>query len=494
MLAPDVETRPWDAQLAVDAESYRTQLTYLFERSPFYRDKLSAAGVDSPAAAGGLDNIARLPLTEKRELRETCTADNPFGAHLCAAPSEIVRVYSTSGTTGTPSYIPLTAGDLDNWVTGSARSYAASGIAAGQRIVSTYNAGPFAAGAALEACDRIGLCHVPFGTGNTERLMTAIDLLHPDAAVLTPSYAAHLVEWATERGFDLPGIERRARPRGGRARRRRARLPGDARGGMGREGHRGDGHRRHRRVALGRVRGAGRDAPRRTGLRPRRADRPGDGRRARDRRRRHRRARPHAPPASRGAASAVPHARSRRGEDEPVQVWPHRAPRAVHRTDRRHAHRPRRQRLPVGGPRGRECLRSRRQRPHPRAARGSGREAGASASRQRRARARPGSGRLARGGDSRQTTQRARRLRARRPGAVGQPASQRVQVEARRALGAECGRSRARVSTTSRSSVPAGRRRSTSGRECSACRSCSSSRTSTTSRRATSTSIRATAA
>ena len=153
----------------------------------------------------GSTNIARLPLTEKRELRETCTADSPFGAHLCAAPSEIVRVYSTSGTTGTPSYIPLTAGDLDNWVTGSARSYAASGIAAGQRIVSTYNAGPFAAGAALEAWDRIGLCHVPFGTGNTERLMTAIDLLHPDAAVLTPSYAAHLVEWATERGFDLRG-------------------------------------------------------------------------------------------------------------------------------------------------------------------------------------------------------------------------------------------------------------------------------------------------
>lgn len=205
MLAPEVETRPWDAQLAIDAESYRTQLEFLFERSAFYREKLSAAGLGSPAVAGGLGGIGRLPLTEKRELRETCTAGNPVGAHLCAAPSEIVRIYSTSGTTGTPSYIPLTAGDLDNWVTGSARSYAASGIAAGQRIVSTYNAGPFAAGAALEAFDRIGLCHVPFGTGNTERLMTAIALLRPEAAVLTPSYAAHLVEWAAERGVDLRG-------------------------------------------------------------------------------------------------------------------------------------------------------------------------------------------------------------------------------------------------------------------------------------------------
>ena len=203
MLAPEVEARPWDAQLAIDGESYRTQLAYLFERSAFYREKLSVAGLGSPVVAGGLEDIGRLPLTEKRELRETCTAGNPVGAHLCAAPSEIVRIYSTSGTTGTPSYIPLTRDDLDNWVTGSARSYAASGIAAGQRIVSTYNAGPFAAGAALEAFDRIGLCHVPFGTGNTERLMTAIDLLRPEAAVLTPSYAAHLVEWAAERGFDL---------------------------------------------------------------------------------------------------------------------------------------------------------------------------------------------------------------------------------------------------------------------------------------------------
>ena len=71
----------------------------------------------------------------------------------------------------------------------SARSYAASGVGAGQRIVTTYNAGPFAAGAALAAFDRIGLCHVPFGTGNTERLMLALRLLRPEAAVLTPSYA-----------------------------------------------------------------------------------------------------------------------------------------------------------------------------------------------------------------------------------------------------------------------------------------------------------------
>ena len=205
MLEPEVEGRPWAEQLAVDDACYRTQLEYLFDRSAFYREKLTEAGFGSAAAAGGLAEIARLPLTEKDELRATRTPDNPIGTHLCATSSEIVRIYSTSGTTGTPSYIPLTASDLDNWVTGSARSYAASGIAAGQRIVSTYNAGPFVAGAALASFDRIGLCHIPVGTGNTERLMTAVELLNPEAAVLTPSYAAYLIEWAAERNVDLAG-------------------------------------------------------------------------------------------------------------------------------------------------------------------------------------------------------------------------------------------------------------------------------------------------
>jgi phenylacetate-CoA ligase len=192
ILEPQVETLRWDGQFALDDVSFRTQLAYLLERSAFYREKLADAG------SGGLADIAALPLTDKRELRATVTSDNPIGAHLCATPSEITRIYSTSGTTGAPSYVPLTAGDLDNWVTASARSYAASGIAPGQRIVSTYNAGPFVAGAALASFERIGLTHIPVGTGNTERLVRAVQLLEPEAVVLTPSYAAHLAE-----NFDL---------------------------------------------------------------------------------------------------------------------------------------------------------------------------------------------------------------------------------------------------------------------------------------------------
>jgi phenylacetate-CoA ligase len=205
MLEPEIESRPWHEQVALDDRSYRAQLAYLYERSPFYREKLAAAGFATADDAGGLADIGQMPLTTKQQLRDTVTDENPFGAHVCALPTEIVRIYSTSGTTGVPSYIPLTATDLANWVAGSARSYAASGIGPGERIVSTYAAGPFAAGAALASFERIGLCHIPVGTGNTERLMLAIQRLAPDAAVLTPSYAAYLVEWAAEREIDLAG-------------------------------------------------------------------------------------------------------------------------------------------------------------------------------------------------------------------------------------------------------------------------------------------------
>jgi phenylacetate-CoA ligase len=194
---------------SADAESYRAQLAYVLERSAFYQEKLG------PSPSDRLEDIAELPLTEKSELRETVTPDNPFGAHLCAEPSELVRIYSTSGTTGSPSYIPLTGSDVENWITGSSRSYAASGVQAGERIVSTYNAGPFVAGAALAAFERIGLVHIPVGTGNTERLVRAIDALKPEAVVLTPSYAAHLAEGHDLRGSSVRRVLVAGEPGGG---------------------------------------------------------------------------------------------------------------------------------------------------------------------------------------------------------------------------------------------------------------------------------------
>lgn len=186
-----------------DDDQYHKQIEYLFEASQFYRRKLTDAGMATAADVGGLENIASLPFTEKDELRETRTDENPIGAHFSVSMNDVVRVFSTSGTTGTPSYIPLTQSDLDNWITISCRSYGASGVKQGDAIVSTYNAGPFVAGAALDAFARLGLCHIPVGLANTERLMAAVQLLKPNALALTPSYALHLSEWAASRNIDI---------------------------------------------------------------------------------------------------------------------------------------------------------------------------------------------------------------------------------------------------------------------------------------------------
>ena len=186
-----------------DDALFRSQIDYLFAHSAFYRDKLRDAGFATAADVGGIENIAALPFTEKDDLRKTRDADHPIGTHMAVSMDQVIRVFSTSGTTGTPSYIPLTAEDLENWITISSRSYSASGIVKGERVVTTYNAGPFVAGAALDAFTRLGLCHIPVGTGNTDRLMTAVQLLKPTAMVVTPSYALYLAEWAEARGIDI---------------------------------------------------------------------------------------------------------------------------------------------------------------------------------------------------------------------------------------------------------------------------------------------------
>ena len=82
-------------------------------------------------------------------------------------------------------------------------------------MLTTYNAGPFVAGAALDAFERIGVCHVPVGTGSSERLLQAIEALRPDAVVLTPSYAAYLLEIADLRASSVRRVLVAGEPGGG---------------------------------------------------------------------------------------------------------------------------------------------------------------------------------------------------------------------------------------------------------------------------------------
>jgi len=201
--------RMWEDLRPMSSErAYREQLARLYERSAFYRDKLRAAGFPDAAAAGGLDDIAKLPFTEKDELRQSQAATPPLGSHAAVALNEAARIYSTSGTSGVPLYIPLTRRDLDDWCEIAVRSYSRSGAKKGERWVTTYNAGPFVAAAALSAFDALGVTHIPVGTGHTEKILAALRSLAPQVLVCTPSYALHIAEQAAAKGIPTDSLQR----------------------------------------------------------------------------------------------------------------------------------------------------------------------------------------------------------------------------------------------------------------------------------------------
>ena len=156
-----------------------------------------------------MDAIANLPFTEKDELRRSQAEHPPLGSYAAAPWDNIVRVYSTSGTSGDPCYIAITPHDLDVWTEISARSYAACGIHRGRRVVHNFGAGPFVASASNDMLTRNRITHIPAGTGNTERYVRAIQKMRADAVMATPSYALYLVDWLEERGIapDSLGIK-----------------------------------------------------------------------------------------------------------------------------------------------------------------------------------------------------------------------------------------------------------------------------------------------
>src|SRR5258708_23007545 len=174
--------------------TYRRQIKRLFAHSAFYRETRQAAGLDPRAGGGGVEHLAALPFTEKAEVRKSEAEHPPLGSHAAIDIARAARIYSTSGTSGTPLYIPLTKSDVDDWRQIGRDTYSKNGLKAGERVVTTYGAGPFVAGASLAAFEAIGCTHIPVGVGNTEKLLAALKQLSPQALACTPSYAMYIAE------------------------------------------------------------------------------------------------------------------------------------------------------------------------------------------------------------------------------------------------------------------------------------------------------------
>jgi phenylacetate-CoA ligase len=195
----EVETMAPEAVWEMQGERLRAQLSRLVERSPFYSRKFAEAGFD-PGEVRGVADLAAAPFTEKQELRESQIDSPPLGAHACVEMGEVIRVHSSSGTTGRPSYVGITREDRARWTEIVSRVYYTEGVRPDDVLIHGFGLGFFVGGLPLkDGIENIGATFVPIGTGASERLITACQHLEGTILTCTPSYANYLAEYARER-------------------------------------------------------------------------------------------------------------------------------------------------------------------------------------------------------------------------------------------------------------------------------------------------------
>jgi len=186
----EVEAARWEETRRLAVGAWERQYRRIRESSPFYARKFREAGVGGSFVS--LADLNELPLTTKDELRQALEAEPPFGTNLCVSPEQVKRVYQTSGTSGAPSVLALTRGDMETWTVMGTRSYYATGIHEHSTVLTTFGAGPFVAGHTHFVLLRIGTRSVPVAPGDTERVIYGLRAGLADTLLATASFAQYL--------------------------------------------------------------------------------------------------------------------------------------------------------------------------------------------------------------------------------------------------------------------------------------------------------------
>jgi len=198
----EVETASVDEVQRLGGAAWERQYRRLREASPFYARKWREAGVGGTFV--GLKDLANLPFTTKQELKQALDEDPPFGSNLCVSPDQVKRVYQTSGTSGSPSVLALTRGDMESWTTMGTRTYYATGIHEHSSVLTTFGAGPFVAGHTHFVLLRIGTRSVPVAPGDTERVVFGLRAGLADTLLSTASFAQYLANRVEKDTVPLP--------------------------------------------------------------------------------------------------------------------------------------------------------------------------------------------------------------------------------------------------------------------------------------------------
>ncbi len=191
-----IETASRDTLAALQIERLKKTLHTAYERVPHYRKKFAAAGAH-PSDLKELSDLARFPFTGKDDLRQ----NYPFG--MFAVPmDDIVRVHASSGTTGKPTVVGYTQGDIDTWSSLMARSIRAAGGRSSDKIHVAYGYGLFTGGlGAHYGGEYLGATVIPVSGGFTERQVQLIVDFRPDVIMVTPSYMLAIADEFERQGF-----------------------------------------------------------------------------------------------------------------------------------------------------------------------------------------------------------------------------------------------------------------------------------------------------
>jgi len=198
---PEYECMDRESLHEVQLRRLQMTVSWVWERIPFYRAQLEERGV-RPRDIKTLADVRRLPFTDKTALRDTY----PFG--MFAVPlDEVVRLHSSSGTTGKPIVVGYTRGDINTWTELTARVASAAGVHRGDLAQMAFLYGMFTGGWGMHyGIERIGATVIPAGSGNTERHIMMMQDFGTTVFVGTPSYALYLAEIADGMGVDVSSL------------------------------------------------------------------------------------------------------------------------------------------------------------------------------------------------------------------------------------------------------------------------------------------------
>ena len=194
-----METLSPDQYHEVQQKALLKQLAYVWQNSKFYQKKFAESGIELTDIKA-LEDLSRLPFTEKAELRESQLEAPPLGTHVACAPEKIKRIYSTSGTTGRPTFIGVTQRDIEVWREAACRAFWTGGYRPDSKVPLVV-APFFIAASYADAIETIGTL-IPIGVGATDRLIGAFQNIGANAFLSTSSFPLHFGASLKKRGIE----------------------------------------------------------------------------------------------------------------------------------------------------------------------------------------------------------------------------------------------------------------------------------------------------